>query len=68
MKRRLLALLGFATGVFAGSVLFRRSFARRRDRVEVYFADGSMVSLVEGSTEAEKLLPVARQALAAARR
>jgi hypothetical protein len=68
MKRRLLALLGFATGVFAGSVLFRRSFARRRDRVEVYFEDGSMVSLVEGSPDAEKLLPVARQALAAARR
>jgi hypothetical protein len=68
MRRRALALFGFATGIFAGSVLFRRSFARQRERVEVYFDDGSMVSLVEGSAEAEKLLPVAREALAAARR
>jgi hypothetical protein len=34
----------------------------------VYFDDGSMVSLVEGSPEADKLLPVARDVLAAARR
>jgi predicted dehydrogenase len=67
MKRRALAILGFATGIFAGSVVFRRSFSRRRERVEVYFDDGSMVSLAEGSTEAEKLLPVAREALTAAR-
>ena len=26
MKRKVLALLGFGTGVFAGSVVFRRSF------------------------------------------
>jgi hypothetical protein len=68
MKRRFLTALGFATGVFAGSVVFRRSFARRRDRVDVYFDDGSMVSFVEGSSEAESLLPVARAVLTAARR
>jgi hypothetical protein len=68
MRRRFLALLGFATGVFAGSVLFRRSFAKRRDRVDVYFDDGSMVSFAEGSQEAAKLLPVARDVLGAARR
>ena len=68
MRRRTLVILGFLTGIFAGSVLFRRSFGRRRERVEVYFDDGSMVSLVEGSPEAEKLLPVAREALGAARR
>ena len=56
-KRRLLGLLGFGTGVFAGSVLYRRSTGRRRDRIDVYFDDGSMVSFVEGSPEAEKLLP-----------
>jgi hypothetical protein len=67
MKRRFLALVGFATGIVAGSVLYRRSFARRPDRVDVYFDDGSMVSFVEGSGEAEKLLPVARDALAATR-
>jgi hypothetical protein len=68
MKRKFLTVLGFATGVFAGSVVFRRSFAHRRDRVDVYFDDGSMVSFVEGSSEAESLLPIARTVLAAARR
>ena len=68
MKRKFLGLVGFGTGLFAGSVLYRRSMGRRRDRVDVYFGDGSMVSFVEGSPEAEKLLPVARDLLAAARR
>ena len=63
MRRKLLGLLGFGTGVFAGSVLYRRSNGRRRERVDVYFDDGSMVSLVEGSPEAEKLLPVARRVI-----
>jgi hypothetical protein len=68
MKRKFLALIGFGTGVVAGSVLFRRSFARRRDHVDVYFDDGSMVSFAEGSDEAGALLPVALQVLAASRR
>jgi hypothetical protein len=63
MRRKLLGLVGFGSGVFAGSVLYRRSTGRRRDRVDVYFDDGSMVSLVEGSPEAEKLLRVARAVL-----
>ena len=63
-----------ATGVLlgAGSViggaLFRRRAARRRERVDLYFGDGTMVSFAEGSEEAGKLLPVALQVLAAARR
>jgi len=68
VKRKALALAGFATGLFAGMLFYRRSAARRRDRLDVYFGDGSMVSFVEGSPEAERLLPLARQALAAARR
>jgi hypothetical protein len=67
MKRRVLALLGFATGVFAGSVVFRRQFGKRRDRVEVYFDDGAMVSYVDGAPEAATLLDAAREALQAAR-
>jgi hypothetical protein len=67
MRRRLLALVGFATGIFAGSLLYRRSFARRPDHVDLYFDDGSMVSFVDGSSEADKLLPVAHDALAAVR-
>jgi hypothetical protein len=68
MKRKALVLAGFATGLFAGTFFYRRSSARHRDRLDIYFGDGSMVSFVEGSPEAERLLPLARQALAAARR
>jgi hypothetical protein len=68
VTRRFLAALGFASGVVAGSVIFRRSFARPRDRVDIYFDDGSMVSFVVGSPEAEKLLPIAGRVLSAARR
>jgi hypothetical protein len=68
MKRKFLTVFGFASGIVAGSVIFRRSFAKPRDRVDVYFDDGSMVSFVEGSLEAEKLLPVAVDVLAASRR
>jgi hypothetical protein len=67
MKRKLLGLLGFGTGIFAGSVLYRRATGRRRERVDVYFDDGSMVSFVDGSPEAEKLLAPARDALGAVR-
>jgi hypothetical protein len=67
MKRRVLALLGFATGILAGSVVFRRRFGRQRDRVEVYFDDGAMVSYVDGAPEAMTLLDAARDALRAAR-
>ena len=53
-----LALVGSA----AGAVLFRRR-ARRRERVDVYFEDGSMVSLLDGSPEASTVLPLARRIL-----
>ena len=67
-RRKLLGLLGFGTGLAAGSVLYRRAFGRRRERVDIYFDDGSMVSLGDGTPGADRLLPVARQALSAARR
>lgn len=68
MKRRALGLFGFATGLFAGSVLYRRTVARRRERVDVYFANGSMMTFDDGSPEADTLLPIARDALSAVRR
>jgi hypothetical protein len=68
MRRKALTLLGFASGALAGTVAYRRSSDRRRDRLEVYFDDGSMVSFVEGSPEADRMLPIARNLLAAARR
>jgi hypothetical protein len=52
-----------AAGSVAGSVLWRRRAARRRERVDLYFEDGSMVSLVEGSAAAQRLLPIARDVL-----
>jgi hypothetical protein len=35
--------------------------------VDVYFADGSMVSFADGSPEAGRLLPLARRVLSEAR-
>jgi hypothetical protein len=67
MRRRRFAAVGFAAGVVAGSVLYRRSFGRRPERVDVYFDDGTMITYVDGSPEAEELLAPAREALAAAR-
>ncbi|HZS24361.1 MAG TPA: hypothetical protein VFA30_05170 [Gaiellaceae bacterium] len=68
MKRKALGLFGFVTGLAAGSVLYRRTVARRRERVDVYFEDGSMITYDEGAPEAADLLPVAHEALAAAKR
>jgi hypothetical protein len=45
----------------------RTKAAVEREHVDVYFADGSMVSLEPGSAEGDKLLPLARRAIAAAR-
>ena len=54
------ALLG--TGSVVGGLLFRRRLARRRERVDVYFGDGSMVSLTH-TDEAEPFLRRARRIL-----
>ena len=56
-----------AAGSAAGTVLYRRRAARRRERAELYFGDGSMVSLTEGSAQADPLLDRAREVLATAR-
>jgi hypothetical protein len=62
--------LSFVTGllVAAGAVvLFRRRGAARRERVDLYYEDGSMISLEGRSPETERLLGLAREALAVAR-
>jgi hypothetical protein len=56
-----------ALGSAAGAVVLRRRSGRRRDRAELYFDDGSLVTLAQGSPEAEPLLRRARELLAAAR-
>jgi hypothetical protein len=57
-------LLGAGSAI--GAVLYRRRLARQRERVDLYFGDGSMISLT-GSPDAEELLRHARAVLAAAR-
>jgi hypothetical protein len=68
MRRRkaLTGLLLFA-GSLAGTIFYRRRAAARRDRIDVYFEDGSMLSLAESSPEASTVLPLARRILETAR-
>ncbi len=65
MRRGVLALAGLVGGGVAIGAAYERWVAARRDRLDVYFGDGSFVSYVEGSSEAELLLPLARGVLAA---
>jgi hypothetical protein len=46
----------------AGAALIRRQ-AAQRDRVDLYYADGSMLSLTNGTPGADRLLPLAREIL-----
>ena len=64
--RSLLTGLLLTTGSLAGGLLYRRRLARSRERVDLYFGDGSMVSLT-GSPDAERLLRHARDVLASTR-
>jgi hypothetical protein len=66
MKRRLAAIV-FAIGSVLGAAALWRRRSGARDRVDVYFADGSMMSFAEGSEEASRLFPIARRILAQAR-
>ena len=61
-SRNLLTGMMLGAGSVAGTLHFRRRLARRRERVDVYFGDGSMISLAKPD-EAEPLLRRARQIL-----
>jgi len=67
MRRRSFALAGFASGVLAGTAAFRRRRGGSRERLDVYFDDGSFVTFGAGSPEAARLLPLARRVQMAAR-
>jgi hypothetical protein len=64
-RRRLLAL-GLAVGSLLGIGLYARR-ARAQERIDLYFADGSLTSLDGGAPEATRLVAQARAALRAAR-
>jgi hypothetical protein len=68
MKRRAFAVAGFASGALAGTAAYRRWFGGSRERLEVYFDDGSFVTFGAGSPESARLLPLARQVVLAARK
>jgi hypothetical protein len=65
MRKGRWALLA-AAGTVAVA-LRRRARMGSRERVELYFEDGSMVSLPGSSPGAERLVRLAREILAAAR-
>jgi hypothetical protein len=64
--RRALAVAGAAVGSAVGAVVLRRRSTRSRDRLELYFEDGSLVTIAQGAPEADALLLHARELLAAA--
>src|SRR5206468_9918809 len=55
-------LLGIIGGMLAGAAFLRRQ-AAQRERADLYFEDGSMLSLTNGSPGADRLLPLAREIL-----
>jgi hypothetical protein len=67
MRRSVAALLGIAGGMVAGAAFVRRQVAQR-ERIDLYYADGSMLSLTNGAPGADRLLPLARQLLQTTRR
>jgi hypothetical protein len=66
MRRSVAAVLGIAGGMLAGAAFMRRR-SIRRERVDLYYDDGSMISLTNGSVDAERLLTLARGILEKAR-
>jgi hypothetical protein len=65
--RKVLSGMMLVAGSLAGSVLSRPRAARQLERVDLYAEDGSMVSISDGSPDAERLLTLARELMAAAR-
>jgi hypothetical protein len=65
-RRRLVTVGGFVSGAVAAALAYRRWLGDRRERIDVYFGDGSFVTHVEGSSDADGLLSLAHDVLAAA--
>jgi hypothetical protein len=66
MRRSAAAIVGVATGMLIGAAFVRRRSANV-ERADLYFEDGSMLSLSNGSPGADRLIPLARQIIGQAR-
>jgi hypothetical protein len=66
MKGRKALAVGAVVGSAAGAIFLRRR-ARSRDRVELYFDDGSLLTVGRGDEGADRLLSPARELLLASR-
>jgi hypothetical protein len=62
MRRSAAAVAGLVGGLLIGAAFIRRQTAQR-DRADLYYENGSMLSLSNGSPGAERLLPLAREVL-----
>jgi hypothetical protein len=65
--RRLFGFAALAAVAVGAAVVLRRRVGGPRERVDIYYDDGSMTTLEDGTPEALALLGHARDALAAAR-
>ena len=66
MRRSASAILGVALSMLIGAAFIRRRTAHA-ERADLYFEDGSMLSLSDGSPGADRLLPLARTIIGRAR-
>ncbi len=66
MRRSVAGILGVVGGMLAGAAFIRRKGAQR-ERADLYFEDGSMLSLTNGSPGADRLLPLAREIIGKSR-
>ena len=64
--RKTATALAVAAATAGATAAARRLRARRRARVDVYFEDGSIISLAEGQPQADRLVALAREVVAAA--
>ena len=62
MRRSVAALLGILGGLIAGAAFIRRR-AANSERADLYYEDGSMISIDNGSADAERLFPLAREVI-----
>jgi hypothetical protein len=65
--RKLFGFLLLVGVAFAGLLVYRRRFAGRRERVDLYYEDGSVVSADQGDDGAVTMLPLATDVIRAAR-